>query len=218
MQKIEGKLPNEFQTHLVNWFKRRGVNLLDTLEGNEISNESWLYAQKILQSGERIHEAEIVTELFLSRNKDFGEGWFRGGAESFYKIIKIDYISNRKKSTKHIAFKAIHTLGNIQEKTLREAAWMAELYKYNRTGRIYAVGQGTIVKDFLLQDDIKDSLSDSDKAQEVKRIVQLMNQIGLSPMKESLEYIQNNGRLKLIDLGSGDIDGPDLFTFIRSTR
>lgn len=208
----ERKSDIESQGLVQSWFESRGVKLLDKISGNEFIDENWLKKLGIIGSRDHLLSTDVVTAQFLSNNKDFSDGWFRGGAESFYKVVRIEYQNKAGVLHKFIAFKAIHTLGNIQEKTLGEAAWMSELSRYQRAGRVYAAGNGTIIKDFFLSDSY--SLPEAVLAEEKLKIVKLLNHLGLTPVTPQLDFVQHSNRLILVDLGSGDINGPDLLTFI----
>lgn len=187
--------------------------ILEKISGSECEDHSWLIDVGILTSDQTFIKSQIVTEEFI-HNKAFGKGWVRGGGESFYKIVKIEYFDSEEKKSKYIAFKAINSMGDIESKALQEASWMYLLSRFDICGKVYAVGDGTIVKDFLIEDDYEISREEEDKQR--KRIFDILGQFGLKQQhKRPLEIIQTHGKLMLIDLGSGDISGPsyaDLIT------
>jgi hypothetical protein len=206
---------SESDDSIEEWFAQRGVTLLDTVSGSETEDETWLKKLGIIDSRDNLLANDVVTAQFLGHNKDFGDGWFRGGAESFYKIVEIRFRSGFKNKRKFVAYKAIHSMGDIKSKVICEAARMAEIATHGRCGKVYAAGNGTIIKDFLEEDPQESLMSLQMREQEEREILELLDSLGLKPLGgKKVEVIQHKGKLMLIDLGSGDISGPDLAFFL----
>jgi hypothetical protein len=185
--------------------QKLGVILLPK-GGDEVSPELFV-TLGIVKKNEEVRQINSVTHLFLN-GKDFGGGWQRGGAESFYQVLQVVLASG---NTHYIALKAIHTMGNIQEKVKSEALRMALLSKINRAPQVYAITPGTLIKEFILEDETK--LSKEELVRDAHILLEEMQQLGIKP---SFEFpgsilgasIQHNSRLYLIDAGSGDFEGP----------
>jgi len=199
-------LPYEPELNFVDHrLQKLGVLLLPS-GGDEVSSELFV-TLGIVRKKDDVRQIKSVTHQFLN-GKDFGGGWQRGGAESFYQILKVCLSSGE---ISYVALKAIHTMGNIQEKVKSEALRMSLLHRIDRAPRVYAVTPGTLIKEFLLEDE--DKLSKDEQIQDALTLLREMEQLGIKP---SFEFpgsvlgasIQHNSRLYLIDAGSGDFEGP----------
>lgn len=195
------------------WLLSKGVHTLTTIRGDETSSSQWLEQMGVMEQSDRFINSQIVTQNFLGHNKDFGEGWFRGGGESFYKICEVFYWHGEKQAKELVAFKAIHSMGNIHNKIVTEAVWMSHMASLGVCSKVFAVGNGIIVKEFLEEDPPERRMSPPQHTQAVAIIHDLLTRVGLTP-NSPIEVIQHHGKLMIIDLGSGDISGPDAFTFI----
>lgn len=101
-------------------------------------------------------------------------------------------------------------MGNIQEKVKSKALRMALLSKINRAPQVYAITLGTLIKEFILEDDTK--LSREELVRDAHTLLEEMQQFGIKPLFEfpgSIlgASIQHNSRFYLIDVGS-DFEGP----------
>jgi hypothetical protein len=213
MSLIERNYREFHHSSVRDWFEEMGVVLLKKVRGDEVANEVWLKAVGVIEPRDQLIRCSCITGNYLSGNKNYGDGWFRGGAESFYKIMEMTIRSSGRLDKRQVAFKAINTLGDIEEKVLNEAARMAVISGFDGCGKVYAVGEGVIVKEFLIEDEfnLAQELVDREKI----ALIDLLGQFKLRPLAGRVEYVQSGGRVMLTDLGSGDILGPELLTFLR---
>jgi hypothetical protein len=202
-----------------NWLVERSIPVLGQITGGEVNDPQTLVDWGILAPTDIYLATNIITERFLGANKNFGDGWHRGGAESFYKIAEVVYRSGQTEKRKHIAFKAVHTMGSIWIKTATEAVRMALLAPTGRCGRVYAVGSGIIVKEFFESDEADRAMSAEEHQAQEAEILSILASLGLKPgVGRKLETIQCEGKLILTDLGSGDIEGASILTLIATSE
>jgi len=218
-EKSSKPIPSEslIRDNVPSWLENRGIQVIPRIIGNEFIDQHWLQLVGIINQPDSLISTRIITSDFLGRNKNFGDGWFRGGAESFYKICEIIYETNGQVRRKLIAYKAIHSMGDITSKMITEAVWMAHMASLGLCAEVYAVGNGTIVKQFLEEDSAEQRLTNEEYSRQLSAIIEALRQAGLTPVSstsDKIEVIQYQGRLMLIDLGSGDISGLDASTFI----
>ncbi len=139
----------------------------------------------------------------------FEGDWVKIGYESWHQVARV------KTGLFHselVVMKSIVSLGDMHDKALEEATRLAMLgTKY--APKVYAVTPTSIVKEFLVED--RSPLS----GEEIKRqILELNTQLGkyglwiqggLSALY--CHTIQNDGKVKLLDAGTGDISGTARF-------
>jgi hypothetical protein len=137
-------------------------------------------------------------------------GWVHGGSESWYQVALVK--TGMFGGGILVAMKSIVSLGDIRDKVLEEATRLA-LLGNSYAPEIYAVTPASIVKEFLVEDDY--SLGDSQRYAQLCDLSERMSQFGLwiqggIPALAS-HTIQTQGRLKLLDAGTGDISGQASF-------
>lgn len=201
---------------LSRWFRSKQVTLLDKSDDSLIHDSQWLTDVGILAPSQFFLATNVVTANFLGKNTNLGGGWFVGGAEGFYRIIEIDYREGQESKHKFVAFKAIHSLGQIVEKTVTEGARIAALSSYGRCAKLYALSAGTLVKEFLEQDPKEAAITYDEHLRQEKEIIRILASLNMQPAhRAGLETIQHKGKLMVVDLGTGNISGPPAEVFIR---
>lgn len=175
-------------------------------------SEELLHQINFLQTDEAFLGCEVVTSKFYPGKADWGDGWVRGGAESFYQVYQVNTLSSTKLGPRYVALKAIHSLGGeTQNKVESEARRLSLLNQFGIAPKVYAVGPGTLIKEFLIEDEQK--MSKDELNRQLQIIHHYMTLLGISTQFDFRTTIlgasiQNQGILKIIDAGSGDMNGP----------
>lgn len=194
----------------VAWLSHQGVAFVDNAA--DPSDYYWLNQIGVLKRFHSLVGLDIVSRELFPDSNDKGGGWIsiRGNAESYYKICRLITANPIGiQETKFIATKAIISMGDIQSRTIDEVVRLTLLHKYNRAPKVYAYSQGTVYKDFLLEDrkiNLDEEIRDSEE------LAVLFGQLGIKMLiggKVLDMSIMHKGKLKVIDGGSGDLSGPD---------
>ena len=190
------------------YLQKQGVLYIED-KGKEIDAEIFLRELNVLRKDETITAIDVITPEILGHNKSFGNGWYRGGGESLYKIVKVSFDSKRgEQRTISLAAKAVVSMGSdISRKIEEEVLRYSVLGKVNRAPRVFGYSDGIIYKEFLEKD------SEEATDEERKSLFTDLKNLGMTPLSGSLKAIDeisilSGGRLVVIDAGSGDLSGP----------
>lgn len=178
-----------------------GIKVFD-FEPEGITND---LAKEIFGTAARVISYE--TSKYLS-GKTEGD-WIRPGSEGWFQIARV---KTGLFSTQTVAMKSLVSLGDIHDKVLEEATRLA-LLGTQFAPEIFAVTRASLIKEFLPQDhysiDARDMLRQLEEINEQLGLYGLWIQGGYLALRE--HTIQNSGRRKLIDAGTGDISGTASF-------
>lgn len=175
----------------------RGVNIL-SYEPPGINDE----VVRIIFGNRAKVLRDVTTQVLTGTNSG---GWVLAGSEAYYQVKEI---KTSLLSTQYLAMKANISLGNIEGKVVEESSRLAVLGS-NLAPEIYAVSQASLIKEFLLID--RHRLPASEIVTQLENMYAIMQTIGMYLFGGTRALcnhtLQNNGRLKLIDAGTGDISG-----------
>lgn len=178
-------------------------------QGEDQPSEEMFHKIGFLDPQEFVSKIESITQSEFG-GKDYGGGWCRGGSESFYNILRVATSTGKEKL---LAFKALHSMGDMQGMASGEALRLALLHEIDRAPRVYAIAPATIIREYLSKDKV--SLPEAQLVQDANLLFEEMTRLGITidTSKSPTEGVfaaalQHNGRLKVFDAGSGDFSGP----------
>lgn len=201
------------------WLAQNGVRVeaaaTDHPEKN-LNNPEWLQQVGILPAGEAFVSAELVTQQYLPPEKHKPEtSWSRGGYESYYQIHRIiSKTSSGETKSRLVATKAIIT-GQAGANARREATFLTHLHNLGLAPKVYVLGNGLFLKEFVEGDAMP--LSQEDHDQQIEGIIAVFATMDIRPLTPGrVDTVPVDGQLQVVDMGSGDIVGPSAYEFVQN--